>query len=100
MKFSIKTVRLRSVCYVWAALAIIHFGLYTRFPELALVYAGHRDLWARWFVFLEGCCVFLAGYKGLSAINQAILDKSFKEIDRLGLVLFAILAGSLIFLYH
>lgn len=100
MGFSFKRVGLRRICVVWALLAVIHWGLYSRFPELAPVYAGHRQIWVSLFLLLEAICIFTAIVVAFASIASAVSARSTKSVDGIGFMLFVILMVVLISLYH
>jgi hypothetical protein len=79
-------------------LALIHAYLYTRFPELSLVFVGERPLWMRWFIFIEGCVVLLATVVVVSYIVEAITAGTVRKPDRVGLVLYVILMAAVVWL--
>jgi hypothetical protein len=100
MGFSFEQIGLRRICVVWALLGVIHWGLYSRFPELAPVYAGHRQIWVSLFLLLEAICIFTAIAVAFATIASAITARSIKNVDRVGFMLFVILMVVLISLYH
>lgn len=100
MGYSFEQVGLRRICVAWTFLALIHWGLYSHFPELAPVYTGHRQIWVSLFLLLEAICIFTAIAVVFATIASAISARSIKNVDGIGFILFVILMVILISLYH
>jgi hypothetical protein len=99
MSFATRQITLRRICIGWAILTAIHWLLYLHFPEFARVFVGNVPAWAREFRLLEGIFALAAIAAAFLTAARAINNRSIRQVDWVGALLFLILFVLMISLY-